>query len=261
MPRTNAWRVVALLAGCTTGLGAMAEELRFIACPIYRDVPDSGRKGGCWLAEDGASGVRYDVSMSPVKPDWNHEVLVEGMVAATQDNACGGTVLDAVRVSILPGVCTRHSLPAEGYPARKFTLPARNTRPLSEKRVPPPPPWANRSFHLQYEWNRSFGVYQLDDYYLDQAIWYIRAVDPREVVVRGYAATTPSTVSGRVIAERDDVARERAEKVAESLRRLGTPPGVIKVEWHDAASAAAIDAADGLVEPSRRRVEIQVVVR
>jgi hypothetical protein len=195
-----------------------------------------------------------------VKPDWNHEMLVEGVVSAKQDNACGGLVLDAVRVSILPGACTRHSLPAEGFPARKFTLPARNTRPTSEARPQPPKPWTDRHFSLQYEWDRSFGVYQLDDYYLDQAITYIRAVNPREVIVRGFAATTPSTVSGREIAERVDVAQERAEKVAESLRRLGTAPGIIKVEWHNAAQPAAIDAADGLVEPSRRRVDIEVRV-
>ena len=240
-------------------LGA-AEQLRFIACPVYRDA-DAGRKSGCWLAEDAASGLRYDVSLSPTKPDWNHEVLVEGVITSKQDAACGGVVLDPARVSILPGACTRHSLPAEGFPGRRFVLPPRNLRPMSEARKPPPEPWTDRSFHMQFEWDRSFAVYQLDDYLLDQAIAYIRAVQPREIVVTGYAATLPATVSGRVIAERPDVARERAEMVGESLRRLGVPASVLRVQWHEAAEPAPIDAADGLIEASRRRVDIDVKLR
>ena len=145
-----------------------AEQLRFATCPVFRDV-DAGRKSGCWLVEDPATGIRYDVTPSPTKPDWNHEALVEGVVSGRQDNACGGVVLDPVRVSILPGGCTRHSLPAEGFKGRPFVLPARNVRPLSEARAAPPQPWTDRVFSLQYEWDRSFGVYQLDDYLLDQA--------------------------------------------------------------------------------------------
>jgi hypothetical protein len=234
-----------------------AEQLRFITCPIYRDA-DAGKKSGCWLVEDAATGIRYDVSPSTTKPDWNHEVLVEGIVGARQDNPCGGVVLDPARVSILPGACTRHSLPAEGFPGRPFVLPPRNVRPMSEARAPIPQPWTDRSFHLQFEWNRSFAVYQLDDYLLDQAITYIRAVNPRQIGITGYAATTPATVSGRVIAEQPEVARARAEMVAESLRRLGIPADKLRVEWHEAAEPAAIDAADGLSEASRRRVDIDV---
>jgi hypothetical protein len=94
---------------------AWSEQQRFIACPIYRDA-DAGRKSGCWLADEGTSGQRFDVSQAPTKPDWNHEVLVEGEVTSQQENACGGLVLNPVRVSVLPGPCTRHMLPAEGFP-------------------------------------------------------------------------------------------------------------------------------------------------
>lgn len=236
-----------------------AEALRFIACPVYRDS-DAGRKSGCWLAEDSASGIRYDVSLSPTKPDWNHEILVEGRVGAQGAAACGGLTLEPVRVSILPGACTRHSLPAEGYPGRVFVLPERNVRPLSEARALPPRPWTDRRFALQFEWNRSFAVYQLDDYLLDQAITYIRAVSPRRIRITGYAATAETLVSGRVIAERADVARERAEMAAESLRRLGVPAEKLEVSWQTAAQPAAIDGADGLAEASRRRVEIEVLL-
>ena len=247
----------ALAATLGAAAAASAEDLRFIACPVYRDA-NAGKKSGCWLAEDPASGIRYDVSLSPSKPDWNRAVLVEGRVNALAVNACGGVVLEPARVSILPGACTRHLIPAEGFPGRVFTLPVRNVRPMSERRPAPPQPWTDRSFHLQFEWDRSFLVYQLDDYLLDQAITYIRAVNPREIDVTGYAATTPAVVSGEQIAERSAVARERAEMVAESLRRIGVPASKLRVTWQDAAQPADIDAADGLAEASRRRVDIDV---
>lgn len=243
------------------GLPAMtlaAEQLRFISCPIYRDA-DAGRKSGCWLVDDAVSGVRYDVSPSPTKPDWNHEALVEGVVAAKQVNACGGVVLDPVRVSILEGACTRHMLPAEGFPGRVFVLPPRNIQPLSVARVPPPAPYTRRTFSLLFEFNRSFGVYQLDDYLLDEAITYIRAANPQQVIVTGRAATVPANVSGRAIAEREAVARERAEMVAESLRRLGVPEAKLVVKWEAAALLSDAAGADGLLEPSRRRADIDVI--
>jgi hypothetical protein len=252
--------VATLLLCGFAGAVPAAEQLRFISCPVFRDV-DAGRKSGCWLADDPATGLRYDVGNSPTKPDWNHEVLVEGVVAKAQDNACGGIVLDAVRVSILPGGCTRHMLRHEGFKGRPFVLPARNTRPLYEKREPPPKPWTDRTFALQFEWDRHFAVYQLNDWEVDQAWQYISAVQPARVIIKGYAATTPTQVSGRTMAERPDVARQRAELVAESLRRLGVKPEQLQVEWHTAAEPAPIATADGLVEPSRRRAEIHVMLR
>jgi hypothetical protein len=240
----------------TTVLPA-AEELRFISCPIYRDA-DAGKKSGCWLTDHAPSGVRYDISKAPTKPDWNFAVLVEGNVSATQDNACGGVVLDPVRVSVLPDACTRHMIPAEGFPGRRFVLPRRNVRPLSEARPSPPQPWPDRVFSLVFDFNRSFAVYQLDDYILDQAITWIRAVKPRQIIITGHAATTPAQVSGHTIAENPEIATVRAEFAAESLRRLGVDPAIVVVKTQLAAEPAAVEAADGLLEPSRRRVDIDV---
>ena len=73
--------LTALTVGCMMSTACAAAELvRFVACPVYRDT-DAGKKSGCWLADDPATGRRYDVSQSPTKPDWNFEVLVEGRVA------------------------------------------------------------------------------------------------------------------------------------------------------------------------------------
>ncbi|MBO9714588.1 OmpA family protein [Sphingomonas sp.] len=246
----------ALLLALLMGQSA-PEALRFVTCPVYRDA-DSGKKSGCWLAEDPATGLRYDVSLAPSKPDWNHEVLVEGRPSADPAQPCGSPVLDAVRTSILPGSCTRQMLPAEGFPGRRFLLPKRNVRPLSEARAVPPGPYAPRTFHLLFDFDQSFLIYQYDDYLLDQAITWIRAAQPRAIAVTGYAATTPALVSGRKLAESPAIARERAEKIAEALVRLGIDRKRITVRWKTAAQPLDIPEADGLAEPSRRRVDIAV---
>jgi hypothetical protein len=235
---------------------AQQADIRFIACPMYRDT-DQGKKSGCWLADDAATGMRYDVGMGPVKPDWNHEVLIEGRVSTTAD-ACGGVVLDPVRVSVLPGACTRHSLPAEGHPGRVFALPQRNVRPLYEARATPAPPYAEKTFTLTYSWEADFTIYQLDDFYLDQAITWIRAVRPSRITVTGYGATRPAQVSGRTIAESPGIAQRRAQTVTESLVRLGVDPARIRTEWRNSAEPSDAPGADGLAEASRRRVDIRV---
>lgn len=236
-----------------------ARELRFVTCPIYRDV-DAGRKSGCWLAEDPATGQRYDVGLAPTKPDWNKAVLVEGRPSSAND-VCGGAVLDAVRVSVLPTACARFMLPAEGWPGRKFQLPVRNVAPAAAPRPAPPGPYEDRTFHLVFDFDKSFVVYQLDDYLLDQAITWIRAAKPRRIVVTGWAATQAVEVSGVRLAETPDIARVRAQMTADALVRLGVAREQLDVRWSGDAQPVAADGADGLTEPSRRRVDIAVQVR
>jgi outer membrane protein OmpA-like peptidoglycan-associated protein len=231
--------------------------VRFITCPIYRDT-DAGKKSGCWLADDRETGRRFDVSRGPSKPDWSHEVLVEGRLASDVAGNCGGLVLDPVRTSILPGECPRHMLPPEGFAGNKFALPMRNVRPLSEARPVPARPFTDRTFRLVFDFDKAFVVYQLDDYLLDQAISYIRAVNPRRVIVTGWAATGPTYVSGRRIAEKPEIARIRAEKLRLALVRLGVPREKLVVRWRTGAQAVDADGADGLAEPSRRRADIDV---
>lgn len=248
--------VLALIAP-TQAFAQSGDVVRFISCPVYRDA-DAGRKSGCWLATDPASGVRYDVTLSPTKPDWNFAVLVEGRVADEQDNACGGLVLTPARVSILTDACPRHMLPAEDYPGRAFVLPERNVRPLAEDIPAPQGPYEDRQFNIFFDFDRDFVIYQYGDYLLDQAIRWIRAADPKAITITGYAATLPAEVSGQEIAERPRIARARAERIAEALRLAGIDPDLIEVRAETAAGVADLADADGLAEASRRRVEISV---
>jgi hypothetical protein len=252
-------RAAALLLALAAPLSDQAQEtgalLRFVACPIYRDT-DAGRKSGCWLAGDPASGLRYDVTLSPYKPDWNRQVLVEGRVSDASPDPCGATVLDPVRTSILPDPCTRHMIPAEGHPGRRFVLPKRTIAPLSVARTAPAGPYGERVFPVYFEFDRDFLIYQYDDYLVDKAVTWIRAAKPKRLVVTGFAATKPVQVSGRTLAERPEVAHRRADVVAETLRRL-IPDIPIAVEWRRDAEPTDDPDADTIPGQSQRRAEIR----
>lgn len=250
--------VLAALSATTSAHAAQTGDLvRFVTCPVYRDT-DSGKKSGCWLADERETGARWDVSQSPYKPDWNQAILVEGRVSADAAQPCGAPALDPVRTSRLDAPCTRHVIPAEGFSGRKFTLPRRNIAPLSVARAVPPGPYAERTFPVYFEFDRDFLVYQYDDWLIDNAVTWIRAAKPAKLVVTGFAATTAETVSGQSLAERPEVATERAEAIAETLRRLvpGTP---VETDARIAAQPTDDPEADGLPWQSQRRVEIKAV--
>lgn len=248
---------VVAVTGILIGVAAQAQEVvQFVSCPIYRDT-DSGKKSGCWLTDDRESGVRYDVSKSPTKPLSNRAILVEGRVTS-DSTPCGSPTLDPVRVSVLDMSCTPKMLPAEGYPGRKFVLPKRNVRPMSEARPVPPKPFQARTFHLFFDFDRDFIVYQLDDYFLDRTIAYIRGVHASKITVTGYAATDPQDVSGQAMAENRDIARQRAEEITKAFILLGVSKDKITTKWHNAAQPIDVPDADGLPDASRRRVEVLV---
>jgi len=247
---------LALLALAATGAADTQAAVRFVACPIYRDT-DAGRKSGCWLADDPATGTRYDVTSAPTKPDWNHAVLVEGRPDPAAGNPCGGLVLEPARVSVLDEGCTRFMLEAEGYAGRKFALPRRNVRPLYEARTPPARPFAARVVTVPFDYDSSFVSYQLADYYLDEAINYALDVAPARITVTGYAATRADMVSGHKLAEDDGLARTRAELVAHALTLRGVTAADIRVTT-GTDSPSADEAFDGLDAPSRRRVEVRI---
>jgi outer membrane protein OmpA-like peptidoglycan-associated protein len=245
-----------LLAGPAMAEPAV-QDIRFVTCPVYRDA-DAGKKSGCWLADDHEDGTRYDVSLSPTKPDWHYAMLVEGRLAKDQTKACGETVLDPVRVSVLDEPCPAVMVPADGFPGRRFSLPARNMRPLYEPRAPYPTPYQARDFSVPFAFDKAFITYQLGDYLIDQAVAYAVATKAARVEIVGYAATDPVTVSGHVLAERGETAKARAEVAAQWMTLLGVPADRVKVSWKTGAQPAPIDGADGLIEPSRRRVDIRV---
>ena len=250
--------VLVALAGLLPATGAAAENaatISFVSCPVYRDV-DRGPKSGCWLATDPASGIRYDIGAGRSKPQWGREVLVEGVVSDTEDR-CGGVVMKPVRIAVLPGACNKHMLPAEGFSGRAFELPAEVMQQIWEPRKEPEAPYSPREFVIYFGFDSSFPLYQYSEIILEKAALYARASQPASITVTGFAATEPLEVSGRALVERADIGRERAEKVALALERLGVPGE--KIDLQTRTNPEPWPGGDeGLVEPSRRRVVIEL---
>lgn len=232
--------------------------VRFVSCPLYRDTR-AGRKSGCWLADDPTTGIRYDITTSPSKPDWNYLVLVEGVVSDSKENLCGGSIMNPVRVSVLSQTCPRHMLPAEDFPGRPYSLPERNVKPLSMQREVPPGPYTTETFYIFFDLNKDFIIYQFGDYFLDRAINWIRIANPEKIQITGYAATEPETISGYEIVEKPQLARLRAEKLREALIRLGVDEKKIKATWKTNPQPVDVDGADDIPSASLRRVEIKAM--
>ena len=244
----------AAIASCASADSPDQNVVRFVACPIYRDT-DLGRKSGCWLAEDPATGIRYDVSDGPTKPQIGKASLFEGVVTREPD-ACGGVILRPVRQAVLEETCPRTIIPAEQFAGRRFQLPE-TLKPTWEPRPLPPPPYMSQDFHIVFDFGSDFHVYQYAELVLEKVSLYVKASQPKAVVVTGYAATRPIEVSGRTLVEPLAIARSRAEASAEALRRLGVDPRLIHIATDGEPQPIAGLQTPGQ-EASKRRVTIRV---
>ena len=186
LPARSLCVLTTLIAGAAVADQSAPRVERFIGCPVYRDT-DAGRKSGCWLADDPATGIRYDVTGGRIKPILGQLVLVEGAVSSLDKDLCGGVVLQPVNVSVLPQPCKQHLIPAEGHPGRRFALPARVMQPTDVPRTLPPPPYTTREYTIEFELNSDFLVYQYSETILEDAALYIKASKPKRVVITGYA--------------------------------------------------------------------------
>jgi hypothetical protein len=226
----------------------------FIGCPIYRDT-DAGRKSGCWLADDPASGVRYDVTEAPMKPELGRQILVEG-IRTQEPDSCGGVVLQPVRTAVLEATCPKALLPAETWPGRAFRLPAEISQPIWVPRPVPLPPYATQEFVLLFDFGREFLVYQHAEVVLERAAAYARAGNAPVIEVIGYAATRPIEVSGRMLREPPALGQARAELAAEALARLGVSRSKLKITWQENPPPL-----DGLRAPTPDSTQRRVVIR
>lgn len=232
------------------------ETVRFVACPVYRDT-DAGRKSGCWLGTDGATGRRYDVSDAPFKPSVGRMMLVEGEVAATPD-ICGGTPLAPVRVAVLDEPCPEVVIPAEGYPSKPSVVPLDTMMaPLTVPRVLPPPPYSRHDYQIEFTFGDDRLMYQHVENIIEKAALYARA-SKGHVELVGNADGVGFMASGRRMKEAPALARARAAMVREALVRLGVPAERISVKT-DLHPIALPGWPAALERSSMRRVTITVV--
>lgn len=250
--KTTLFLIAALLA--TDAATAQADFRRFVTCPIYRDT-DAGRKSGCWLGTQVETSQRFDVSASPDKPIVGRQMLVEGVVSNERD-ICGGVVLQPVRISVLQEPCPEVIIPAEGWPSKPSVLPPNVIAPLAVPRKRPQPPYEAKQFHLVFDYDSDFLVYQSVELTIENAALLAQASQAKRVVVTGYADTKGVEASGRVYKEPLTLARARAEMTAEALRRMGVPAATLQVRWQGDPVPLASEAP--MHEPSKRRVTVTV---
>ena len=243
----------ALLAAHAAGM-AQAQAAGFVACPVYRDT-ENGRKSGCWLATDGASGVRYDITDAANKPLIGRMVLVEGEPAGTPD-ICGGVALNPVRVAVLEQACPEIIVPAEGFPSKPSVLPPEFLKPLNVPRKHPTAPFSAQTYQIGFSFNDDRLIYQSVEVTIERAMLYAVASQARKVRITGYADVKGFEASGRRLAEPEALARARAEMVRLALVRMGVPEASIETEWR--TDPQPIDASPALANASKRRVTVLV---
>ena len=240
---------------------ALAEQVSFIACPVYRDT-DAGPKSGCWLANDRDSGATYDIGSGLTKPIGDRAVLVEGISGGTSAEdiqLCGGMVLSPVRVSVLEDSCQPHIIPAEDHPGRVFRPPGELMQPLSVARSLPEPPFENRTFSILFNYNSDFLNYQYSEVILEKVSLYIKASKAARVDIVAYAATEPLWVSNQELRESLDLAKARAGKVQTALLRLGVDASRMHSDWQRQGNPT-VHYAGGLAQETLRRVDIIITV-
>jgi outer membrane protein OmpA-like peptidoglycan-associated protein len=233
---------------------AQSDFRRFVSCPIYRDT-DAGRKSGCWLGTQTETSQRFDVSNSPDKPLVGRQMLVEGVVSNERD-ICGAVVLQPVRISVLQEPCPEIIIPAEGWPSKPSTLPPNVIAPLAVPRKLPQPPFEEKQFHLVFDYDSDFLVYQSVELTIENATLLAQASKAKRVLVTGYADTKGVEASGRVFKEPLRLAKARAEMTAEALRRMGVPANTLQLSWRGDPTPLADHAP--MHEASKRRVTVTV---
>ena len=257
-------RLLPVLLGCgaAVAFGAvpMEEGIRnFVACPIVRDTATVP----CWLAEyDGELyflTLQSDVS-APVNPPWlGHRVLVEGR-RKDGPRICGGIVLEPVHLSIvaeLDASCNK-MLPAEERYNLTFEAPrppgpsggklAFNTLPMPVK--PVAVARELRRFSLAYDFDG--GANFKHPFALTPILDLAQAMKASRIEIEGHRGAALLS-DGTVLQEAPDLARHRAEQIAELLRGAGLTAPAYEVRWVDKASAP-----DGVNDYTERRVDITV---
>jgi hypothetical protein len=257
----RAMRVSALLlAGAAQAAQPDPAIRNFIACPIVRDTVSVP----CWLAEyDGELyflTLQTDVS-APVNPPWlGHRVLVEGR-RSDKPRICGGIPLEPLKLSVIaePDASCNLMLPAEDRYNLTFEPPrppgpsggrlAFNTLPMpvqptAVKREP-------QHYTLGYDFNGlvNFKI----PFQLAPALDMARAMPATRVEITGYRGAALLS-DGTVLQEQPDLAKRRAEQVAELLRGAGLTSPRYTVRWVDAAPAP-----QGIDDFRQRRVEITLL--
>ena len=235
--------------------------MRFISCPVYRDVDAGGNPAAGWRTNGRPAAASTSAMRRPSRTgttkSWSRAARHR-----SRRGVCGGIVLRArARLRAAGQLHARHAAgrghdgPGGCSRCRRATC-GRSRRHAT---VPAPPysgPGRSTSCSISIA---AFVVYQLE-----------RLSARRGVHLH---SRRPAARSGR-----DRLGGDRPDRslgspprggsgnrespcrasIREALIRLGVRPEMIQVKWRTGATPTAADGADGLIEPSRRRVDIEV---
>ena len=225
-------------------ISAQAQNLSFVTCPVVRDTKTTP----CWLAEYNGEtyflGIQSGVAQDFYPPQLNHEVLVEGVVAAGP-RVCGGIPLQPVRTSVLLEInrACNTILPAEdGIEPPRPTRGATNSWTRSD---------GPNNSTLFFDFDNDFlslhttgAVQRIADTFRQS-----KAAAIQVTAFRGASRLS----NGTVIVEKASTASERATKVRDILTGLGIPAQAVRVrEVNDAP------APDGVNDAWSRKVVLTV---
>jgi hypothetical protein len=222
-----------------------AQNLSFVTCPIVRDTPTVP----CWLAEYRGEtyylGNQSGVAQDYYPPQLNHEVLVEGVIAAGP-RICGGIPLRPVKTSVLLEInrACNTILPAEDGIEAPQRAPARD--PVSWVRADGP-----RDTTIFFDFDNDFlslhttsAVQRMADQF--------RQSKASEIQVSSFRGSSKLS-NGNIMTEQAGIAAARAAKVREILIGLGLPPGAVKVQIVN-----DVRQPDGINDPWSRKVTLSV---
>lgn len=251
--------LAALVAVSAPQLGGQApKRVNFVSCPIVQDT----KTVPCWLSEyEGQEyylGIQTDISADFDPPYLGHQVLVEGVVS-DEPRVCGGVVLKPVMVSPLPDLDQTCNVIRPAVP--QFTVPfaPRPPGPSGGRLAfdPPPsgtaelkPPYGPRSFELFYDVDML--VMGRHSNVLTEIFNYAQKIPGAHLKVSAGRGSMKLS-NGKVLTERSDIAKARAEEIAELFQGAGISRSAIQLLWRDDP-----ELADGIEDWRSRRVTVRV---
>lgn len=242
-----------------------AQQRSFVACPIVRDT----KTVPCFLAEyEGETyylTIQQDIQAEIYPPQLLHEVLVEGTVAPGP-RVCGGIPLKPVKLSVLPEVnqSCNTILPAEpgieapptrrpaGPSTRQAPVVAGAAFPARAPQKPPEPLVSEREFRITYDFDSAF-LFSRDTRVVSQAATVARSANASSVEITAHRGASLLS-NGRVMTEKEEIAAQRAARVVDILKGLGTNPSSIRVYI-----SPEVAKPDGINDPQNRLLTIRVI--
>ena len=225
-----------------------AENLSFVTCPIVRDT----KTVPCWLAEYKGEtyylGNQGGVAQDFYPPQLNHEVLVEGVVAAGP-RVCGGIPLRPVKTSVF----------LEINRACNTILPAEDA--IEAPQSPPRPAIGEAESWVRWDGPANSTLYfDFDNDFLSlhsstaiqTMAQYFQQSKASEIQIAAFRGSSKLS-NGEVLTEHRNIASARAAKVRDILIGLGVPSAAVKVQV-----LGEVRTPDGMSDPWSRKVTLSV---